>query len=93
VLEPLVEEAETSGGGGHSRPVPSGRAESRLEVSVYLNDLPDNDFNLVFKAVPAFLEKHMGTTSSPSRRCTWCAPLSASTGSPRFHRNWRTACW
>ncbi|CAD6337994.1 unnamed protein product [Miscanthus lutarioriparius] len=34
--------------------------QSRPEVSVYLNDLPDNDFNLVFKAVPAFLEKHMG---------------------------------
>jgi hypothetical protein len=27
---------------------------------MYLNDLPDNDINLVFKAVPSFLEKHNG---------------------------------
>ncbi|OEL22250.1 Theobromine synthase 2 [Dichanthelium oligosanthes] len=40
---------------------PSPAAERcRPEISVYLNDLPDNDFNTVFKGVPSFLEKHTG---------------------------------
>ncbi|XP_015054822.2 benzoate carboxyl methyltransferase-like [Solanum pennellii] len=29
-----------------------------LEFQVYLNDLPDNDFNDVFKSIPSFLEKY-----------------------------------
>ncbi|XP_034572230.1 probable methyltransferase TCM_000336 [Setaria viridis] len=34
-------------------------AEQRCrEISVYLNDLPNNDFNTVFKDVPPFLREH-----------------------------------
>lgn len=34
-------------------------AERRCrEISVYLNDLPNNDFNTVFKNVPPFLREH-----------------------------------
>ncbi|KAK3144686.1 hypothetical protein QOZ80_4AG0316360 [Eleusine coracana subsp. coracana] len=37
---------------------PSSAAERCYEISVYLNDLPDNDFNAAFKAVPSFLREH-----------------------------------
>lgn len=33
-------------------------ADRCYEISVYLNDLPDNDFNAAFKAVPSFLREH-----------------------------------
>ncbi|CAL5031868.1 unnamed protein product [Urochloa decumbens] len=47
---------------------PSPAAErSRPEISVYLNDLLDNDFNTVFKAVPSFLEKHAGAEEGGER--------------------------
>ncbi|KAK3142520.1 hypothetical protein QOZ80_4BG0347590 [Eleusine coracana subsp. coracana] len=36
---------------------PSSAANRCYEISVYLNDLPDNDFNAAFKAVPSFLHE------------------------------------
>lgn len=39
-------------------------AERCREMCVYLNDLPENDFNTVFKDVPSFLLGHGGSVDS-----------------------------
>ena len=63
-----------------SSPEPNRRR--RAEISVYLSDLPDNDFNLVFKAVPAFLEKHMGASGGDDDDGDGDGPLVLVLGAP-----------
>jgi jasmonate O-methyltransferase len=48
---------------------------------VYLNDLPDNDFNLVFKVVPSFLEKHNGGSGGDGHGVGPLVPVFGAPGS------------